>query len=455
MRILSLLLLVPVSLAVADQPFSHEAKIKAYVQPYLDAELLNAVSIGVIQGERTWIGHFGQLSDEQAQPPNDQTLYEIGSISKVFTGLLLANAVVTGELKLDAPIASIMKELQETNKEVGQSITLLHLATHNSGLPRMPNNWQPADAANPYVDYSRELLTAFMSGVKPDEKPNKATAYSNVGCGLLGDLLSLKAGVRYEELLKRTIAIPLKMNDTTIKLSEEQLARIAPPHNVALEPDNLWDFDALAGAGGIRSTVPDMLKFIEANLQPPATELGKAIDLAWKQQVPPRGGQFAMGLGWHIARDGSTRWHNGQTGGYHSAMFVSRPLKAGVIVLSNTATGEVDRIGESIIQILAGMDVKPREFGEGKKIDVNTMERLAGKYQLFPNFVLDVRVNGDRLMVQATNQPALRVYPESETRWKYRVVEAEITFELPKAGPAESLTLQQGGRKMRGARVKD
>ncbi len=455
MRILFLFLLIPITVAAADEPFTHEAKIRNYVQPYLDANLLNAASIGVVQGDQTWIGHFGQLSDEQAKPPSDQTIYEIGSVSKVFTGLLLADAVETGQVKLNQPIASLMTSLDETNKEVGQSITLLHLSTHNSGLPRMPDNFQPADPKNPYADYGRDRLTAFMSSVKPTAKPNESTAYSNLGAGLLGDLLAAKSELSYDQLLKRTIAKPLMMSDTTVTLSDSQLARLAPPHTEGLELESLWDFDALAGAGGIRSTVPDMLRFIQANLAPPETDLGKAIELAWQQHVPPRGDQFAMSLGWHIARDGSTRWHNGQTGGYHSMLMVNRKLGSGVVVLSNTATSEVDVIGESIIQMLAGIDVKPREFSKAKEIDIKVMKRLVGKYTVFPSFVLDVRLKHDRLMVQATNQPAFRVYPESETRWKYRVVEAAISFELPEEGPASALTLHQNGRDMRGPRMKE
>ncbi len=455
MRVLFLLLLLPVPLAAADQPFAHQAKIKAYVQPYLDAKIVNAVSIGVVHGDQTWIGHFGQLAEDQATLPSDETIYEIGSISKVFTGLLLAHAVQSSQVQLDQPIASIMKELEQANNQVGQSITLLHLATHNSGLPRMPDNWKPANPKDPYADYDRELLTAFMSTVKPDKKPNESTAYSNVGAGLLGDLLSAQAGVSYGALLKRAITEPLEMKDTTITLSDEQLARLAAPHNAALQPEDLWGFDALTGAGGIRSTVPDMIKFMQANLDPPNSELGKAIDLAWKRHVPPRGEAFAMGLGWHIARDGSTRWHNGQTGGYRSMMLVSRGFRSGVIVLSNTATGQVDKIGESIIQMLAGMDIKPPDFDEGKKIDVETMKRLVGKYQLAPTVIVDVRLSNDRLMVQLTNQPSIRVYAESATRWKYRVVEAAITFDLPEEGPATALTLHQFGQHIPAPRMKD
>lgn len=449
MRFATILLLLPACVTVAQDPFAHETQIREYVQPYLDNEVCNALSIGVIHGDQEWIAHFGQLSDEQPASPNDRTMYEIGSVSKVFTGLLLADAVQAGTVKLDQPIGTLLKKLQETNPEVGESITLLHLSTHNSGLPRLPDNLVPADIKNPYADYGRDRLTDFLCRVKPKDKPNTVTAYSNLGAGLLGDLLAAKADVDYDTLLKRTITKPLNMNDTTVVLNDAQRKRMAPPHNVGLASDTLWDFDALAGAGGIRSTVPDMLRFIAAVLQPPDTELGKAIELAWKQYVPSRDGQFAMGLGWHIAHDGSTRWHNGQTGGYHSMLMINRDFKAGVVVLGNTAAGQIDTIGESIIQMLAGMKVKQPSFEPVKQIDEAQMKRLIGKYRLVPGFVLDVRVEKDRLMVQATNQPALRVYPESETRWKYRVVPAEITFELPEEGSATALTLKQNGREMR------
>jgi CubicO group peptidase (beta-lactamase class C family) len=453
MRFAAVLLLLPTCMTLAAEPFTHEQQIREYVQPYLDHEVCNALSIGVIHGDRQWIAHFGQLSDEQPESPHDDTMYEIGSVSKVFTGLLLAEAVQAGVVKLDQPIGSMVNQLQQANPAVGESITLLQLATHNSGLPRLPDNLAPANPSNPYADYGRDRLIDFLCRVKPNDQPDTVTAYSNLGVGLLGDLLAAEAAIDYDTLLKEKITKPLNMNDTTVLLSDAQRPRIAPPHNVGMEADTLWDFDALVGAGGIRSTVPDMLRFIEAVLQPPDTELGKAIELAWKRYVPSRDGQFAMGLGWHIAKDGSTRWHNGQTGGYHSMMLINRDLQAGVVVLGNTASGQIDTIGESIIQMLAGRKVKPPSFEPVKQVDQQQMERLVGKYQIVPGFILDVRLEKDRLMVQATNQPALRVYPASETRWKYRVVPAEITFELPAAGPATALTLQQNGREMRAPRI--
>lgn len=345
------------------EPAISDKVVDALVQPYLDSEILNAVSIGIAQGGKSRSRHFGQLSSRSPKEPTDRTVYEIGSISKVFTGILLAHAVETGRVELNQPIGSLMKELQEANEEVGDSILLQHLATHTSGLPRLPSNMIP-DRPDPYANYDRRLLTEFMCQVRPQCEPGVKTEYSNLGAGLLGFVLATQAGTSYEELLVKNIAQPLAMSDTCLTLSDDQASRLAPPHTAKRCPGRNWGFDALAGAGAVRSTTKDLLRFIGANLDPPTSVLGKAINLAWKKHLPAEGKAFAMGLGWHIARDGNTRWHNGQTGGYHSMMLINRQLDAGVIVLCNTTSGELDALAESIIQTMAGMTVEPAMFTE-------------------------------------------------------------------------------------------
>jgi len=184
----------------------------------------------------------------------------------------------------------------------------------------------------------------------------------------LGDLLAAKAGVEYESLLRDRILNPLGMPDTFISLKDSTESRLAPPTKPvlipapSLTPDQSWDFDALAGAGAIRSSAKDMVQFIRANLNPPDGEVGETIELAWRESLPAGKDHRAMGLGWMIAGDGSTRWHNGQTGGYHSMLLVNRELQAGLVLLCNTSTTEADRLAESMFQTIVGMDVKPREF---------------------------------------------------------------------------------------------
>lgn len=164
---LSLILVVGAVPAPAQQGFKYEQKIVTLVEPYLTHNKVNAVSVGVISNGQIWKKSFGTLDGDQALPPNDKTIYEIGSISKVFTSLLLADAVESGQLKLDDPISTIMTELAEQNPAVGNSITFRHLSQHVSGLPVMPTNIQPADSTNPFAGYDRVMLTEYMLSAKP------------------------------------------------------------------------------------------------------------------------------------------------------------------------------------------------------------------------------------------------------------------------------------------------
>ena len=341
-----------------------------------------------------------------------------------------------------------MKELATKNPTVGNAITYKHLSHHVSGLPVMPTNIKPADSTNPFDGYDRKMLTEYMLSVKPERKPGEGYEYSNLGAGLLGDLLSQQAGVSYESLLKQKLTEPLKMSDTVITLSEQQLSRFAPPYNAALLPDKSWDFDALAGCGAIRSTINDMLLFAEASLNPPDGPLGKAIELAWKQHKPGRDGNHAMGLGWMIAQDGSTRWHNGQTGGYQSMILVSRDQKCAAVLLCNTAGSQTDALAEQIIQTVMGLDVQPRLFDKEFEVDPKVAKRLEGKYQLAPGIVITVQVKDRRMMAQLTGQQFLALIPKSETEWKYQLVDATLKFELPKSGSSPKVTLLQAGREM-------
>ncbi len=434
-----------------QESFKYEQQINALVQPYLKADKFRAMSLAVIADGQVWMRDFGQLAESDTTRPTRDTVYEIGSISKVFTSILLADAIQSGSVKLETTIGTLMPAISETG--LGKVITLKQLATHMSGLPKMPSNNAPSDPTNPFADYDRDLLIEYLKSATLTDPPGGQHAYSNLGAGLLGDLLAAKSGQDYESLLRTRILNPLKMNDTSLRLSESQSKRFAPPHNSALLSDRAWDFDALAGAGGIRSTTNDMVLFMQANLVPPENELGKAIDLAWKEHLPAGDNHRAMGLGWQIAGDGSTRWHNGRTGGYQTMMLISRDLHAGVVVLCNTAGSEIDPLAESIFQTVVGMSPKPREFAKSVDVDAAIVKRLAGKYQLAPGVEIEVVAKNDRLVVKLTGQTFLKVVPESDTVWNYTDVEAQLRFELPEQGPATKVTLHQNGRKMPAQRI--
>ncbi len=425
-------------------------------QPYIDSETVMGVSIGVIQGDKTFARGYGRLSADKSQTPDGRTIYEIGSVSKVFTSLLLADAVVSGRVSLVTPAEELLPAgIEMPRRDEALPIRLWHLATHTSGLPRLPDNLQPADPNNPYADYDGKRLAAFLGKYQPRKKPGETIEYSNLGGGLLGDLLCFESKTKYEELLEQRIAKPLGMNDTRIELDKERLARLAPPHAEGGVAGHVWEFEQLAGAGAIRSTIDDMLKFARANLEPPEGKLGQAIDLAWLiHQKPIEDTDFAMGLGWHVARDGSTRWHNGQTGGYHAQLLINRKFNAAVVVLTNTATMEVDRLAEQIMRMAAGSTEQPRKFDKQIEIAPEVLKNYAGQYELAPGIVFTVTAEDDKLLVGLTGQQTFRVYPRSKVEWYYKVVDATLTFQLDGQGRCDALELFQNGVRQQAKRIK-
>jgi D-alanyl-D-alanine-carboxypeptidase/D-alanyl-D-alanine-endopeptidase len=421
-------------------------RIDSLVQPYLDANIAVGFTLGIIHDGASHSFSFGRIKADEAAAPTAETLYEIGSVSKVFTGILLADAVVQKRVKLSTLAADLLPAGATMPEPVDRPITLLDLSTHASGLPVLPDNVKPADPNNPYADYQKDDLYAFLKSHKLARAPSKKYEYSNLAVGLLGSLLADQQHTDYATLLRERITNPLGMTSTAITLTPEQKARLAPPYAAVGVPYKNWDLPTLAGAGAIRSTVGDMLLFAQSNITPPQGDLGRAIELAWDiHQIPSAKGDFAMGLGWHIAHDGSTRWHTGQTGGYHSMVLVNREMGSAVVLLANTATGEVDTLAQDVIRMLAGVSVEPRKFEKSIAVAPEVMQKFAGQYEIIPEFVLTVTVDDGKLIVGATGQPTFEVYARSETEWYYKVVDATLIFKFNSDGQCESLELLQNG----------
>ncbi len=294
------------------------------------------------------------------------SIFEIGSITKTFTGLVLSQMVEQGKVKFDDPVRVLLPP-GTVQKPAGPEITLLDLATQHSGLPRMPDNFNPVDGQNPYADYHAANLYAFLSahGVAKPEKPG--FLYSNLGFGLLGNALSVRAGTTYPALLKDEVLDPLGMNDTAIMLTPDQQARFIPGHSGDHHPAHAWDLDAFAGAGAIRSTASDMLKYLAANLHPESFKFtksspaAKTITAALVQDHELHAESFGpqkIALAWLFDPPSGNYWHNGATGGYSAYVFFNPKGDYAAVVLLNATISEkgsyADRIGEHISERLAG-----------------------------------------------------------------------------------------------------
>ncbi|MFG0316049.1 MAG: serine hydrolase domain-containing protein [Planctomycetota bacterium JB042] len=355
---LSLSTPLPIVFALVFAPAEEQPEERSDLESTIDslaAPLLEEQALGLVLGVRTpqarVVRGFGRVAFDDQRVPDGDTVFEIGSVTKVFTGLLLADAIERGRASLDDPIERHVPEGVDVCDDEGP-VTLRHLVTHTSGLPRMPENFVPRSLAEPYADYDAAALHAYLADFVLENEPGSTYAYSNLGSGLLGELMGRAHGAAgYEEALRERIFVPLGLEDTTITLDERLGARFADAAVSNTEAAHAWEFDALAGCGAIRSTVNDLLRFGEAQLEtegPLAASIARSHERLFDGRPP-------VAYGWHLSADGKSIWHNGQTGGFHGWLSVN--LETGVVVaaLSNGGAGHrVDGVAQQVAAAAGG-----------------------------------------------------------------------------------------------------
>ena len=306
--------------AQTDTPVPTDSEIRRILVERIDAQRQSVgIVVGVIEPSGRRVVSYGRLAKDEARTPDGDTIFEIGSITKVFTSLLLADAVQRGEVSLADPVSKYLPASVKM-AERGRAITLQDLATHTSGLPRLPANMKPRDAANPYADYSVEQLYQFLTSYQPARDAGAQYEYSNLGGGLLGHVLAQRAQIDYASLVRARVTAPLGMTSTSIVLSPEQKARLAAGHSATLEPVPNWDLPTLAGAGALRSSTNDLLTFLAANLGYTTSPLGRAMASMLDVRRPTGVDNLQIALGWHVLRAHGRDivWHNGGTAGYRT-----------------------------------------------------------------------------------------------------------------------------------------
>ncbi|WP_426452735.1 serine hydrolase domain-containing protein [Paenibacillus sp. S-38] len=287
----------------------------------------------------------GERASEEASEGSDRPkrIYEIGSITKTMTGLLLAAGEIEGVWRRSDRLSDLLPDL--SSSPFANQKTLLHLVTHTAGLPDVPGNFKAAitDRLNPYANYDETRLIEAVLAEKPAE--HSRHRYSNYGFGLLGWLLSKRLGMKLHEALNRYVFHPLGMPDTAAGSGPNTQGQLLPVYSSGGKPRKHWDFqDALGGAGAVRSTITDMLNYLEAHLTPASSAadsamLSSAVEESLSEHaaiMPGRG--IGIGYAWmrYREKDGTvTHWHNGGTYGSSSFIALNRAKGVGFVILSN------------------------------------------------------------------------------------------------------------------------
>ena len=322
-----------------------ETAIDSEIKKLTNNDLSYGLVIGIYKAGKSFIKGYGTVNKEGAAVPGASTVFQIASVSKLFTASLLQLLCDEGIVKIDATLGELIGESVALSP-AAREVTLKQLVTHTSGFPKDPKPLvlkatklagKENLLQNPFSHIEREDIFEYLKTTEDKRAPGKFE-YSNFGMGLLGHVLEIVTKKDFESLISEKLLVPLDMRDTAISLTPEMKLHLAQGHTGAGEPSPLWTFRALAGAGAFNSDAEDMMRFIRANI-----EEGSAMSRTLKKMhVPQFGGD--TGIGWmqptfidRFVGNQSVVWHNGMVGGYASYLSIDTKAMTGIVILSNKA----------------------------------------------------------------------------------------------------------------------
>jgi len=452
----------PVLAALQGTGDSHslpsDAQIREILVERVDVQRRNVgVVVGIVTPGGRRVIPYGRFSRDDSRPLTGDTVFEIGSVTKVFTSALLADMARRGEVKLTDPVAQYLPASVTVGSNNGRTITLADLATHTSGLPFWPSN-VPAtrDGALSMANYTEAQLFQFLSGFQVPETVGSKWVYSNVDAGLLGLALARRANSTYESLLRSRVTGPLGMNSTSIAVSPEMKPRIAVGHDAELQMAPAWVVPTLAGAGSLHSSTNDLLTFLAA-LEADHSPLAGVLSAMLETRRPGPG--IPQALGWWIVvtgpGDDGIVTHDGGTLGFASAIAYDPKTRTGVAVLSNTVNGVGDiarHLLRPVIPLTKPVGAAPQKTEIA--VDPLLFDRYAGRYEPAPGIAFVVSRERDTLMIELPGVPKLRLRPESERA--FFVAEntrVTVTFETDSNGQVTRLALRSPDGETRATRV--
>lgn len=386
--------------------------------------------------------------------PDQDSLFELGSITKTFTALLLADAVVRGGLKLTDSVEGLLPGGIKLRDSDGEPLRLVDLATHRSGLPRLPSNLQPkAGVADPYADYDWPAMAEFLAAWKPERPRDTRYDYSNLGYGLLGQALAFAADTDYPTLLGRRVLVPLGLSRHVLFTAPTAGAKLLEGHDREGTRVSHWHFKpAMAGAGALLGSLQGVSRYAQAALGRFDHPLKEAFALCLRRHgalAPPLA---EVGLAWQLGPvAGRTLFnHDGGTLGFSTSLWLDPVRQEAAAVLSNAAVG-VRPLALHLIEPSQSAHPPPpppiplpATLPPVVAVPAEQLAVLAGVYAFTPEFKLTVRSDGTRLFARATGQSEFEIFPMAPRRFFARVTALEIAFDGDEGRPAK-LQLFQGG----------
>jgi serine-type D-Ala-D-Ala carboxypeptidase/endopeptidase len=397
------------------------------------------IVVGVVEPKGRRVVSYGQLNQGDPRPLDGDTAFEIGSVTKVFTALLLADMVRRGEVALADPVAKYLPAGVKIPQRNGRSITLLDLATHASGLPFMPDEGATSTAE----------LYRFLAGYELRRDIGAERDYSNLGYWLLSEALASRAGMDYERLLRTRILLPLHMKSTAVTLSPELKAKLAVGHDASLQASPMFSampiYSLMPAAGGLVSTADDLSAFLRVAMGYERSPLAPAMDMMLKTRRPMSRPGVEQALGWTVEGEGGDEliFHDGGTWGYASAVAWDPRKRIGVVVLSNQV-GDVGDIARHLLRPNVPL-AKPAATKHTEIVlESAALDAYAGRYEAPGEGIFVILRENDFLTIQAPAEwglPKLRIRPESQRDFFAAELPLRVTFQTDSNGRVNGLLI--------------
>ena len=399
--------------------------------------------VGIVTPTGRRVVGYGRVGGIDSQSLDGDTVFEIGSVSKIFTALAMADMWRKGEIAPNDPVSRYLPSDVSVPERNGRTITLADLATQTSGLPFFPPNFSQTDQSA-FATYSLSQMYSALSTYALGKDPGTSWDYSNWGYGILGDALARKAGVAYATLIKNRITGPLGMTSTGIELSPSMRIRFVSGHDAKLQVTPQWVLPSMEGAGSLRSTANDLLTLLAAFAGITLSPLTPAMTKMLEIQRPGLG--FRQALGWWVFETGPNstfETHEGGTFGYSSTIAYDPAAHIGVVVLSNSATGDGGLAWHLLrpsFPLETSTSAKQLQERKETQVAPKLLSAYVGKYQTeASNSVITIELHDDYLLFKSPDAPqGLELYAESDSQFFIKEADLQVSFqngpdELPTA----------------------
>ena len=443
-----LLTLITVSLA-ARVLYADAPDVQAIVRERVENDLNVGIVVAIVEPDGTRFYSHGTLAKSSDRKVDEDTIFEIGSVTKIFTALLLVEMAERGEVSMEDPITKYLPDSVKVPTMGEQPITLHHLVMHTSGLPRTLGDRFAIGTEGPYAEWTAPRIYELLSDCTLSQAPGTMWVYSDLGVGLLGHLLSLKAGMDYEKLVATRICDELGMKSTGIALPDSLKKHLATGYHDDAEVPG-WEFHALAGTGALRSSARNLAKLVAASMGLKETKLYPSIQKMLRMREGTRQRFLQQACGWHVHSRFDTQLytHSGGTGGFRAFIGFNPERRIGVVVLSN-CTSDINDIGLHLLEEQNEL----RKVRKTVTIDPKLLDDYVGRYTVHPRLVLVVTREGNKLMIEQPGGGKLQVLPESDSKFFFRVMDGQISFIRDEDGKVNKLILHQFGRENTGTKV--